>query len=225
MQKGTIRDKNVVLLAGIAGTLQADYLDDGAAWIESPFAWIKTRPSRQVGKIGEQLVAGFCAAKGLNVLRSSDSDADRIIEDRRVEIKLSTLWRNGSYVFQQIRDQRYDTLLCLGLSPFDAHAWVIDKRDIPFGRLAHQHGGVRGTDTWWLQIDPKRPPTWLKNHPGTLASIEVFQEKTRSVNVVSLAGAILPSCPRSFVRARYRALLRPRNSSLPRRSSPTCARK
>ena len=40
------------------------------------------------GSIGEQLVAGWFAAKGLDVLRTGDSEADRVIDGKRVEIKV-----------------------------------------------------------------------------------------------------------------------------------------
>jgi len=81
-----IDDPEVKALALISLTLQADYAAEELAWTGSPFAWIKTRPSRQIGAIGEKLVAGWLAAKGFNVIRSPDSGADRIVEDRRVEI-------------------------------------------------------------------------------------------------------------------------------------------
>lgn len=101
-----IEDPYVRLLASVAAPLRGDYVREGAAdpWAGSPFAWIRTRPSRQVGKIGEQLVAGWCAAKGLDVVSSGDAQADRVIAGRRVEIKFSTLWESGVYKFQQIRD-------------------------------------------------------------------------------------------------------------------------
>jgi len=123
-----IPDPETQLLASIAASLEHDYLDpEEALWKDSPFGWIRMTPSRRRGKIGEQLIASWCAAKGLNVVRSGDSEADRIIEGRRVEIKFSTLWASGVYTFQQIRDQNYSYLICLGLPPFDAHCWVISK--------------------------------------------------------------------------------------------------
>ena len=138
-----------------------------------PFAWIKTRPSRQVGSIGEQLVTGWCAAKGFDVVRTGDSDADRIINGKRVEIKFSTLWASGDYVFQQIRDQRYDYVLLLGLSPFIASCWVIPKPvlmdDAPKVGLAYQHGGQAGRDTRWLRFRAEMPPSWLAPFGGTLS--------------------------------------------------------
>lgn len=51
----------------------------------------------------------------------------RIIAGRRVEIKFSTLWESGLYTFQKIRDQNYEFVVCLRISPFDAHCWVISK--------------------------------------------------------------------------------------------------
>lgn len=167
-----ISDPDVQILAGIAGTIQADYArPDEDPWAGSPFAWILACPSRQKGAIGEQLVAGWCAAKGLNVLRSGDSEADRVIEDRRTEIKFSTLWQSGVYKFQQVRDQRYEQLFCLGLSPFDAHAWVIPKDVLYDYVIGHtgQHTGASGTDTAWISFPAHSPPAWIRPFGGRLS--------------------------------------------------------
>jgi hypothetical protein len=166
-------DPEVQILAGISATLEADYTEDDAAWRGSPFAWIRTRPSRQKGAIGEKLVAGWLAARGFNVTRAKNSDADRVIENKAVEIKFSTLWESGSYTFQQLRDQQYDLVICLGISPFDAHCWVIEKKDIlrywrETGDLSSQHGGASGSDTAWLTVNPKAVHGWLRAHGGTL---------------------------------------------------------
>ncbi len=148
--KNNIDDEEVQLLASIAATLKSDYVREESSdpWAGSPFAWIRTRPSRQVGKIGEQLIAGWCAAKGLDVVSSRGSEADRIIAGRRVEIKFSTLWESGVYKFQQLRDQDYEFAVCLGISPFNAHCWVISKEVLRQRVIGHtpQHTGRRGTD-------------------------------------------------------------------------------
>lgn len=171
----SISDPEVRLLASLAEGLRQEYEgDDDAAWRSSPFGWIKARPSRQVGTIGERLVAGWCATHDLNVSRSPDSDADRIVEGVRIEIKFSTIWKNGSYRFQQIRDQDYAILVCLGISPFDAHCWVFEKRDVMSGvgekeGLSNQHGGRAGSDTAWLQVVPGSVPPWMVGFGGRLS--------------------------------------------------------
>ena len=81
-----ITDPDVQLLATLSATISSDYAEDELVWQGSPFAWIKSRPSRQIGAIGEQLVAGWCAAKGLDVSRSPDSDSDRIIQGLRASL-------------------------------------------------------------------------------------------------------------------------------------------
>ena len=171
----SISDPDVRLLVCIAETLRADYeKDDDRLWEDSPFGWIKTRPSRQVGKIGEQLVAGWCAAKGLDVTRCPDSEADRIVEGRRVEIKFSMLWKSAAYTFQQFRDQDYEYAICLGVSPFAAHCWVIPKQVVMAHARAQHDAGGGGSDTRWIQgLDPLAPGDWLAQWGGTLG--EAFE--------------------------------------------------
>lgn len=169
-----IEDPEIQLLATIASTLHAEYDEEDLIWEGSPFAWIKTCPSRRRGAIGEKLVAGWCAAREFNVTRSPDRDADRIINGLRTEIKFSTLWKAGFYKFQQLRDQNYDIAICLGISPFDAHCWVLTK-DLIMEKwgdadgLKTQHGGRRGSDTAWLEVNPASVPDWLARCGGRLS--------------------------------------------------------
>lgn len=174
-----ITDPEVRLLAGLATTLEPDYVQDTASWEGSPFKWIKTSlPSRTVGAVGEALVAGWSAAKGFDVTKTGDSDADRIINGHRVEIKFSTLWKSGGYKFQQIRDQRYDYCFCLGVSPFDAHAWLIPKSVLLERVIGHmgQHTGSDGADTAWLGFPASEPYSWMKGHGGRLSDVAALIE-------------------------------------------------
>ena len=171
MTNREITDPEVKHLADIAAKLEPDYLSGESAWIGSPFLWIKHQPSRRVGKIGEQLVAGWCDAKELDVTGPPNSDCDRVIAGLRAEIKFSTMWQGGGFVFQQIRDQDYDVVICLGLYPFDAMCWVIPKAVLqqqPEG-VTPQHGGKAGTDTLWLRFDPDNVPEWMHEWGGSLS--------------------------------------------------------
>jgi hypothetical protein len=138
-------DTELEILFSVATTLKSDYVRDESAdpWAKSPFAWIKTRPSRQIGKIGEQLVAEWCRQKGFLVSKSGDSECDLTINKHRVEVKFSTLWESGVYTFQQIRDQNYEYALFLGISPFSAHCWFVSKTLLRQHVIGHlpQHAG------------------------------------------------------------------------------------
>lgn len=171
-----IEDPDVRILAGCSQTLRADYAHEDPEWNGSPFAWIKTRPSRQVGVIGEKLVSGWLATKGFDVVRSPDSEADRLINGVRAEVKFSTLWKGGFYKFQQLRDQNYRFAVCLGVTPFDAQGWAIPKDVIlaQWGQgagLESQHGGRRGKDTAWLTVTPGQEPEWLRQYGGRLSLV------------------------------------------------------
>lgn len=166
-------DSNLEQLISAAAVLKGEYIRGEAAdpWAGSPFAWIRGLPSRQVGKVGEQLVDQWCSANNLPVDRSPDSEADRLVCGRRVEIKFSSLWKTGTYTFQQIRDQNYAFVICLGISPFEAHCWIIDKDTLRKHVIGctPQHRGQAGTDTFWIQsVNPKQPPDWLRPCGGSL---------------------------------------------------------
>ena len=169
-----IVDPDVRALAIHSATLRADYGARASSWEGSPFAWIRTLPSASRGAVGAKLLSGWLATKGFDVERSPDSQADRIVNGVRAEFKFSTLWEAGFYKFQQLRDQDYRFAVCLGLSPMDAHCWVIPKRAI-FGPgkraagLIGQHGGAKGKETAWLTVAPEGVPEWLGAHGGRLA--------------------------------------------------------
>lgn len=143
----------------ISNRLYKEYEEENSAWENSPFKWIKQRPSRSIGAIGEKIIASWLAMYDFNITRSPDSDADRIVEGKRVEIKFSTLWKSGDYKFQQLRDQNYDFVIMLGVSPNDAHCWVVPKQEIlrlwkVEKKICSQHGGVSGSDTAWVNLTP-----------------------------------------------------------------------
>lgn len=146
-------------LVNISSMLKTEYLKNTHEWDDSPFAWIKHRPSRSIGAIGEKMVSMWLTMHDFNVSRSGDSEADRLVEGIRTEIKFSTLWENGDYCFQQIRDQNYNILVLLGISPHSAHCWVLEKRDvIELWKKRHviggQHTGQLGTETAWIHVRP-----------------------------------------------------------------------
>lgn len=170
----TILDPDVQILAALSTTLAPDYapaLDD--PWLGSPFEWILRVPSRTKGAIGEALVAGWAAAKGFDVTRSPNSDADRVINGQRVEIKLSSLWKSGGFKFQQIRDQQYDYCFCIGISPFDAHAWLLPKAVLLEHVIGHmgQHTGAAGRDTSWLGFQRDQPYEWMAPYGARLSDV------------------------------------------------------
>lgn len=170
-----IRDPDVKELAALSGSLSSEYVDDEPdPWIGSPFAWIRsTSSSRRRGSIAERLVAGWFAMKTFDVAKSPNTDADRIIEGWRVEIKFSTAWEGKSFAFQQIRDQAYDFCLCLAVLPFDANAWLIPKSALHENVLGHtgQHGGASGADTAWIRFPVGRPPAWMSPYGDRLSDV------------------------------------------------------
>ena len=174
MNANRISDAEVESLARIAGPMEDSDPAVEAFWAESPFDWIRRKMSGSKGAIFKRLVAQYFAEKGFDVRPAPGRGADRIIGGLRIQIKGATLWSDfQSYRFQQLRDQDHDMVICLGISPFDAHCWVIpkdflmDNWGVAEG-LSSQHLGGDGAETAWLTVRPDSIADWLHDFGGTL---------------------------------------------------------
>ena len=178
-----IPDPDMQLLERIANRLHEDYPDvDDRSWANSPFEWIKERASAQQGSICKRLVADALEVRGFSIARAPGRGADWEINGIRAAVKSSTLWEGRFYKFQQLRNQDYHVVICLGISPFDAHCWVIPRSFIMENwgvpeLFPIQHRGQEGTDTVWITVDPENVQPSLIPYGGTLTeAAEVLSE-------------------------------------------------
>ena len=165
-----VDDPDLSKFIQITDKVSQEYAANLAGWSGSPFAWILTLPSRARGAAGEKIVDSWLTSNGFEVRRARQSGCDRIVSGKNVEIKFSTLWKAGSYTFQQLRDQDYESLFLLGISPNTVHAWFVPKA-VAWERAIPQHGGAAGTDTKWLTFPADSPPTWLQEYGGSLSAV------------------------------------------------------
>jgi hypothetical protein len=159
-------------LSRAAESIKEEFNQDRSIWLGSPFEWVLTLPSGAKGKLGKRLVYQWCALQGLAVDRSPDSEADMLVNGHRAEIKFSTLWTAGFYKFQQIRDQNYEFMICLGISPNEAHCWVLSKNILMDNVIGHlgQHTGAAGQETAWFEVRLNAIQPWLSDTGGNLAT-------------------------------------------------------
>ena len=120
----------------------------------------------------------WASREGLPVGPPRDSGHDCVIAGVRVEVKFSTLWGNGGFVFQQIRDQSYEVAALLGIEPQSVRLWVVPK-DVLWAEATGQHTGAAATDTKWLRFPASRPPAWLRPYGGTLPEARAALEEAR----------------------------------------------
>jgi site-specific DNA-methyltransferase (adenine-specific) len=168
-EKGFPRlSSDFVMLAATASSLQKDENKEkqSEVWKNSPFEWLLQQPARRKASLARQMITSWCASKGLSTDKSKESSETLVINGSRIAMKFSTLWVTGVYKFQQIRQGGYDYVLCLGISPFDAHCWVFERKHA----LKHatlQHKGAKGGE-YWIAIDPLHPEDWTQGCGGVL---------------------------------------------------------
>ncbi|MBV6396208.1 MAG: hypothetical protein HFACDABA_01802 [Anaerolineales bacterium] len=162
------------LLASAASYYRLEIESSDVEWENSPFNWVLDLPPAAKGKIGRNLITTWFASRGFSIKQGTGKDSFLTVNGYRCATKFSTLWSGGFYKFQQIRDEDYDFLICLGISPFESHCWVFRKSYV-LQHATYQHRGAKGSE-YWLSINPETPPDWARNHGGILASTySVFQ--------------------------------------------------
>lgn len=150
------------MLAATASYLKEHLQGKSDLWKDSPFEWLLRIPARQKGALGGRLVAAWCASKGLPTDRSKGSSENLIINGNKLAIKFSTLWGDGKYSFQQIRKSDSDYVLCFGISPTEAHCWVLELD------YAIEHAKPQHKLEYWISFNPENPPAWLSGRGGSL---------------------------------------------------------
>ena len=176
-----ITDPDVKMLAETATTLESNYVDkaqkEERAWADSPFHWIRKKRGNTISKIGKELIGALCAARGLCVVDVRGTRANLLIEGHRVRLKTATL-SEGKYIFNQIRDEDFEYLVFLALSPFDAHCWVIPKH-VAIDKSLVQSSVQHGPRTDWTSFSPAHPPAGLRAYGGTISeAFAVLQRLT-----------------------------------------------
>jgi hypothetical protein len=150
------------MLAATASYLQKDLQEKSDLWKDSPFEWVLQISPRKKGKLGRQLLSAWLSSKGISVEPTKESGETLVIKGYRIAIKFSTMWEKGFYRFQQIRASGYDYLVCLGISPMEAHCWVFNRD------YAIKHTTLQHKVEYWMPINPKNPPDWVEVCGGTL---------------------------------------------------------
>ena len=166
-----------LMLAATASYIQKDLEAYSDLWKNSPFEWVLQLPARKKGKLGRQLISPWLASKGIMAEPTKDSSETLLIKGHLFATKFSTMWTKGFYRFQQIRAEGYDYVICLGISPFEAHCWVF-SREYAIQNATQQHKGAK---EYWVHIDPRKPPEWAKNCGGTLEDAFQIIKKLKAI--------------------------------------------
>ncbi len=123
-------------------------------YLHSNFKVYKDMSSRKKGKFFEMIVAEYFQKQGYDVAKAINSDHDRVIKRKKVEIKGSFLWGDGTHFrWQQIRTgQDYDVMCFLAVHPDKIEFYGATKEEVRYNVevqdmqgnwIYNQHGGKK----------------------------------------------------------------------------------
>ena|ERR1035441_10415392 len=162
-------------IEAISSDLKKQYdSPEDAEWRNHPLEWIRGQASARIGKIGRLLVQGLCERVGLQAVAVGYSLR---IAKKTIQVRFSTGWSGGGFKFEQLRNESYAAVFCLGITPSRAFAWVIPKGVIfkadgtilRKDGLTPQHKGKGGSDTAWINVDVQSIPPWMDQCGGSVA--------------------------------------------------------
>ncbi len=175
----SISNPDFLVFSGLSKRIEATYAADGPdLWQGSPFQWISEAQSGRKGAVGKKLVKGWAEQEGLNVGAKSGRGHAFRIDTVRIAVKLSLVWTDRIFVFEQIREDNFDVMSLLAIEPRNARLWIVPK-DVLWNNADWQHRGAAGRDTKWLHVSAARPPAWLNPYGGTLRKARRALEQAR----------------------------------------------
>ena len=149
-----------------------DFLNDfpqDSAWKDSPFAWIRSLPPASKGVVGRAIASSLLQANGLTVYARR---TQLRVNAQGILVRVALMWKEGILKFQNVREPNFDHVLCIGLCPNEALAWLIPKDEVwQNGTVRTDRAGItaqhKGADAW-LSITLNNIQPWLKQYGGTL---------------------------------------------------------
>ena len=118
-------------------------------YVGSKFETYKTLAPKQKGAVSERMVSQILEAIGHDVQPPENTDHDRIVNGKKVEIKAATLIKNSNtFSFLQIRpNQDVDYYILATILPNNIRLFKMEKETvfglIKAGRIKPQHGGAK----------------------------------------------------------------------------------
>ncbi len=162
-----------IQMVKIFNRFRLDYCPEALYTPDRPFEWVKgSMASGRLGAFGKKVVRAFLTENGFFVDSYTGRGVDFTVNDCRAASKISTLWANGAYKFQQIRKDDYEFIFFLGVSPSTVNIWVASKAELVWKDITGQHGGQQGSDTRWITCDPSMAPyAWMYPQNGNPSAI------------------------------------------------------
>lgn len=139
------------------------------AWKDSPFNWIRGLPPASKGAIGRDIGSGLLYAYGFT---PGAYRYELRVNGQGVLVRVGMKWEGNIVKFQNLRDIKFDHVLCVALYPKSVYAWLIPKDEIwQNGKVRTDRPGIKaqhkGADAW-IHVDPKQVSPWLQPYGGTI---------------------------------------------------------
>jgi len=171
---GEVDPESAVMADFVLPAMLATQKAKADPWRGSRFAPLRSLKPIPKSNAGREMLAMWFAHHGVvATVKKVAGNATLVLPDNRLAmVKVSTLWSEGLYRFQQIKDWDYEVALLLGISPQVIHLWLIPREEI-ITRSKPQHG----LESRMLDVHPDKLPNWMSSYGGTLPQAQAIMRE------------------------------------------------
>ena len=155
-------------LASVASTFESVE----SRWDTSSYRTTRSLSSSAKAKKMKDSLVAWLTSQGVRVEKGVQSEYTFLLNGLRVALKVSFLLDSDDFWFQQIKDQEYDMVWMVGISPNDsASSWLVPKSVFysEVEGVKGHHTGAQAVETKMVKISPSDPYAWLRPYGSTLS--------------------------------------------------------
>ncbi len=168
-------DEQYLMLAASITHLQEAF-EENNPWYNSPFEWVLDANRQQKSLIVSRLFETWCKHNGFSFEKLGDAEDLCIINGYQIAVKFCMLLDDGMYRFQPIRNDDYDYVLCIGISPEQAHGWVFEREAV-IGKSIYSETSDQ------IHVNPKSLDAWLSDCGGSLGQTAQIFKNLKHKNI------------------------------------------
>jgi len=154
--------------------LQVQFATD-PEWVGSRYEWVRALAPARRPPVGWAIISHWAQTVGIPV--SGKWSHGRVLAGLKTQLKLSTRWDDGDFVFQLPVSDEASVVLLLGIEPNGLSLWPVTPN------ILAANASQTTNTTSWVRFPASTPPVWLSAQGSGLRDAAILFTSLASTSV------------------------------------------